>query len=227
MNATKHVALVHTVPSVYGSFPDRVRETLGADVRISNTLDDFLASDPAEKGEFTGNNLNRLLAILRCAERTGADIIVVTCSTLTPALETLRPLVATPILPIDGALLRQAVTMGTRIAILATARSAVEPTREGLRREAGRIGVEPDITVTVEDDAFTAIKRLDRETHDRLVLAAAAGIRDRDVIVLAQASMAHLEEAITQETGIPTLASPRLCLQALRDFYDDPSRAPR
>lgn len=211
----KKIALVHTVPSVYADFPGMIREFVG-EVAICNTVDDFLASDPAEKGEFTVDNLNRLYFLLRAAELTSPDLIVTTCSTLTPSVEKLRPLIATPLLPIDGEVLKRAVAAGRRIALFATARSAVAPTREGLEREAALVGMKPEIEITVVDDAFTAIKRMDRETHDRLVKEAAAGIKDKDVVVLAQASMAHLENAVREISGIPTLSSPNLCLQAIK-----------
>ena len=209
------VAAIYTVPSVYASFPDLLREAIPG-VEVVNTLDEYLASDPAVKGEFTVNNLNRLHAILRCAEMTQPDAIVVTCSTLTPPVETLRPLISTPLIPIDGAMLRKAVATGAAITILATAQSTVAPARLGLTREGDKLGKKLDLDVIVCDAAYTAIKKLDKATHDREVLAAAKAIKGRDVIILAQASMAHLEEEIQGLTGIPTLSSPKLCMEELK-----------
>ena len=209
------IAAVHTVPSVYASFPALIREAIpGADV--ANTVDEFLASDPAVKGEFTVDNLNRLYAILRCAEMTEPDAIVVTCSTLTPPVETLRPLITTPLVTIDGLMHKKAVGIGSKITLLATAQSTIEPGRVGLAAAAEKIGKQLDIETIVCDEAYIAIKKLDQETHDREVLAAAEKIKNRDVIVLAQASMAHLQNEIQKRTGIATLSSPALCMEDLK-----------
>ena len=120
MNNVPKIAAIHTVPSVYASFPALLRATFPG-VEVTNTVDEFLAADPAVRGEFTKDNLNRLHALLRCAEMTGADVIVTTCSTLTPPVETLRPLIKTPLVAIDGAMHRKAVATGSRITLLATA----------------------------------------------------------------------------------------------------------
>ena len=42
-----------------------------------------------------------------------------------------------------------------------------------------------------------------------------------DVIVLAQASMAHLAEALSQDLGIPVLESPSTCVEALATSLED------
>ncbi|GAB1482236.1 hypothetical protein MASR2M78_10510 [Treponema sp.] len=86
----KRIALIHTVRSVLDSFEGLLRSALSEQVLIHNLLDDFLATDPALRGLFTDTNKERLAGDLRNAELTGADLIVVTCSTLTPAVAELR-----------------------------------------------------------------------------------------------------------------------------------------
>ncbi|MEG1943475.1 MAG: aspartate/glutamate racemase family protein, partial [Angelakisella sp.] len=128
----KRIALIHTVKSVLDSFEGLLREAIGDELLISNTLDDFLASDAAARGEFSVDNQNRLFYLLKAEELTHADIIVVTCSTLTPTVTALRGLIKTPVIAIDDAMTRLAVQSGEKITIMATAQSTVEPTRQKL-----------------------------------------------------------------------------------------------
>jgi Asp/Glu/hydantoin racemase len=66
------------------------------------------------------------------------------------------------------------------------------------------------------EGAFQALSAGKREEHDRLVREAAVALATRsDVIVLAQASMAHLEEPIAAAAKVPVLSSPRLCVEAV------------
>ncbi len=210
------VALIHTVPTVYATFGKRILDAI-SQVRVVNTVDEFLASDPAEKGVFTAVNRSRLFSIVKVAEATGADAIVTTCSTLSPVMEELRPFMDTPLVTIDGAMLRSAVQHGTTIGVLATADSTIGPTTASLELHARRAEREIAITTVLCPAAYVAIKARDQETHDREVLARVDEVADCDVIVLAQASMAHLEEQIAGATGRTVLSSPRLCIDELRE----------
>lgn len=210
----KRVALIHTVPTVYETFSDRIREVI-SDVLITNTVDEYLASDPAERGSFTKNNARRLYSLIEAAAATGADAIVTTCSTLSPYVEQVRPFFDTPLVTIDGAMLREAVSLGTRIAVVATADSTVGPTTTTLLHEGELAGKRLELKTIVCPEAYTAVKARDVETHDRVVLQALDQAASFDVIVLAQASMAHLEDRVTAVTGRPAVSSPDRCIQEL------------
>ncbi|HPZ15945.1 MAG TPA: aspartate/glutamate racemase family protein, partial [Sphaerochaeta sp.] len=166
----KQVALVHTVRPVLESFPTLLRQTVETELKMYNLLDEFLASNPAEIGYFSIANRNRLFNDIKSAELTGADIIVVTCSTLTPTVEMIRPFVSVPIVAIDDAMTEEAVRIAKKIKVVATAMSTLEPTIAKLNKEAQKIGAE--ITVDAEDNlpAYTAMRSTDMATHDRLVL---------------------------------------------------------
>lgn len=216
----KSIALIHTVKSVANTFDEKIRGALSEEVKIYNLLDDYLAINPNEVGEFTKNNKDRLYNDLVNAELTGADLIVVTCSTLTPVVEEIRPFLSVPVISIDDAMGKKAVILGSRLLILATADSTVKPTRMKLEKEAEAKGTEISLSALVNKEAFNALKRSDMLTHDELLLNQARDIKGFDCIVLAQASMAHLEEEISEITGIPVISSPKLCLEEIRAFIE-------
>ena len=214
----KRIALIHTVRSVLDSFEPRLRSALDEPVLIHNLLDDFLATDPAATGIFSRVNKDRLANDLRNAELTGADIIVVTCSTLTPAVTELRSAFKTPIIAIDDAMCRLAVTYGPNVTILATARSTVEPTRNKILAEARAAGVAIDLDAKISEEAILALRKGDVKRHDELVTALALTVKFQDVVVLAQASMAHLEVQVEKICGCPVLASPPSCIVEVKDL---------
>ena len=213
----KTIGLLHTVPNVFLTFEERLRAAMpDKELLIHHTLDTFLASDANLHG-FTPNNLNRLAQLLQAKDREGADLLVVTCSTLTPWVKTLRSLLDTPVICIDDAMSRRAVELGSRILVMATAQSTVEPTMTNLREEADRVPKALELSSLVCGEAYAAVKKLDMETHDRLLKEQAASIRGQDVVVLAQASMAHLEEAIQDICGCTVLSSPSLCVRQVKE----------
>lgn len=209
----KKVAIIYTVRPVLGTFPELLEEVVGEPLKIFNLLDDFLASDPGETGIFSIENHNRLFNDIKSCELTGADLIVVTCSTLTPAVQRIRPFIKVPIVAIDDAMTEKAVRIGSKIKVIATAMSTIKPTIAKLEQEAKLAGITVHIDAEDNETAYAAMKRGDLAAHDTLVLAQVAEVKGYDSIVLAQASMGHLQAEAEKLANIPVLASPRLCCE--------------
>ena len=213
----KSIALIHTVKTVAVSFDETLKQYVGEEIRVHNLWDDFLANNPNEVGEFTIENRNRLFFDIKSAEMTGADLIVVTCSTLTPVVNMIRPFVRVPLIAIDDAMGRKAVTYGEKLLILATAGSTREPLTDKLLAEAEKIGKQVRIDFRDNAEAFQAMKALQMDRHDALLLKMAEEISGYDCVVLAQASMAHLDKKIEEICKIPVLSSPTLCLEQVKE----------
>ncbi|MDY4610778.1 MAG: aspartate/glutamate racemase family protein [Sphaerochaetaceae bacterium] len=214
----KSVVLLHTIKNVLNSFEPLLNEVLGYEIKVHNILDEFLVTDATARGEFSTTNRQRLMNDLVNAQLTGADLIVVTCSSLTPFVVQARPFFSTRIIAIDDAMTAKAVRLGSRIAVLATAPTTVAPTMCKLEADAATAGVAVELTPQLCPEAIAALKRGDRETHDRLVLDMVRQAKSSDVIVLAQASMAHLQEEAEKLAGVPVLASPRLCCESVKEL---------
>ena len=213
----KSIALIHTVKTVANSFEQKLKDYVGEPVKIHNLWDDFLANNPNEIGEFTIENRCRLYNDIKSAEMTGADMIVVTCSTLTPVVNMIRPWVRVPLIAIDDAMGRKAVTCGERILVLATAGSTEGPMREKLNAEAAKLGKSIQIDFQANAEAFQAMKAVQMERHDAILLDMAKNISGYDCVVLAQASMAHLDQKIEAICKIPVLSSPGLCMEQVKE----------
>ena len=213
----KSIALIHTVKTVANSFEQKLKDYVGEPVKIHNLWDDFLANNPNEIGEFTIENRCRLYNDIKSAEMTGADMIVVTCSTLTPVVNMIRPFVRVSLIAIDDAMGRKAVTCGERILVLATAGSTEGPMREKLNAEAAKLGKSIQIDFQANAEAFQAMKAVQMERHDAILLDMAKNISGYDCVVLAQASMAHLDQKIEAICKIPVLSSPGLCMEQVKE----------
>ena len=121
-----------------------------------------------------------------------------------------------PVLKIDDPMAAEAVRSGTRIGLLCTASSTVEPSSALLRAHATQQGREVSITPLVQPDAYAALMAGDRARHDEIMSGAARDLAGcSDVLVLAQASLAHLQEDLNAALPVPVLASPPLLMQAI------------
>ncbi len=208
----KRIVLLHTVKSVYETFEKELKTVTG-DIMVYNIVDEFLLVDPIERGIFTIENRMRLMHDLQSAQLTGADLIVVTCSTLTPHVVAARPFFSTPIIAIDDAMCSLAVAQGGKITVLATSEATVAPTLKKLEEEASLQNKVIELSSRCSPEALVHIKAGEKEKHDKLVLEMASQVKGSDTIVLAQASMAHLQDLVQELTGIRTMSSPQFCIQ--------------
>lgn len=213
----KSIVLIHTVQSLAVSFSEKLQNFIEEDIKIYNIWDDFLANNPNEIGEFSIENRNRLFNIIKTAELTGANIIVTTCSTLTPIVKMIRPFIKIPIIAIDDAVTKKAAETGNHILILATANSAVEPTKQKIEENAALVNKNVKIDFMIIDEAFKYLKLMNMKKHDSIIKEKISHITGFDCIVLAQASMAHLENEISNITKCSVLSSPNLCMNEIKN----------
>jgi aspartate/glutamate racemase len=155
---------------------------------------------------------------IKNAELTGANIIVTTCSTLTPIVDMIRPFIKVPLIAIDDQMAKLGVTFGENILVMATAESTVEPTKLKLTKEAINANVKINIYEKVCPEAFKAMKAMDMDNHDKLLKEMAREVKGYDCIILAQASMAHLEDEIRNICNCPVLSSPDSCIRQVNEI---------
>jgi Asp/Glu/hydantoin racemase len=186
------------------------------DVEVFNMVDESLIKNTIKANTVTPQTARRLIDHLKSAEEAGADAILVTCSSIGPAVEAAQQFINIPVIRVDVPLADKAIGIGSRIGVVATLPTTLEPTVALINRQAQRQGKAVDVVSTLCAGAFQAVAAGDTETHDRLVTA---GIRELmakvDVIVLAQASMARAANAIPEgERTVPILSSPQLAVNA-------------
>lgn len=209
------LAVLHTVSALAERFKPMFREKLSERVDTFHMVDESLLQDLMRHGPGVGIT-RRIVTFAELAADAGADLIVFTCSSTSPAIDVARQTVAAPILKIDDPMAARAAGLGTRIGVVCTAGSTTGPSSELVRTHAREQKRDVQVEPLLVGGAFQALAAGNRDEHDRLVREAAVGLAQRcDVIVLAQASMAHLEEPIKAAVPVPVLASPRLCVEAV------------
>ncbi len=181
--------------------------------QIVNVVDESLLCDIIRDGGLASMTARRLVTHVCSAADAGATHILVSCSSMGPAVEASQLLVAARVHRVDRAMVEQAVAIGTRIGVVATLPSTLVPTVELV----GRLAPGAAVSRVLVEGAFAAVISGDGATHDALVATAVEKlINDVDVILLAQASMARAVDAMpTSARRVPVLSSPRLAIESL------------
>lgn len=190
-------ALKHSIAPIEAAFANAWPEA-----RLMNLLDDSLSADLARDGALTDAMTERFLALGDYAAATGADGILFTCSAFGPCIEAVaRAHASMPVLKPNEAMIERAVTMGERIGLLST----FPPTLASMPPE---FPASVQIVPKLAEGALAALDRGDRATHDRLIAEASRDLRDCDVIVLAQFSIAGTAPLVAEATGRPVVTTP-------------------
>lgn len=212
---TKRIAFVHTVGFLVDDFRARMRaEIPSADcfhILNESLLQDLLRGAPQPLV------YRRVVDQIVLAAETQPDLIVVTCSSTSPAVDIARRIVPQPILKIDDPMASEAVRSGPRIGLLCTATSTVKPSSALLHAHAAEQGRDIMVKTVLRPDAYQALMAGDRARHDAILHEAATGISSEvDVLVLAQASLAHLRDPLAAQLNCPVLASPQLLMREMQ-----------
>jgi len=206
------IAFLHTGAVVIPPVAALAAELLPG-VTPVNYLDDKIVADLRDP-RLAGSVEGRLESLARAAKDGGADAVMFTCSSISQLAAPVAEKVGIPVLRIDEAMADIAVASGSRIAVIATLPTTCEPTTALIRERAELAERDPQIASEVVEGAFEAVASGDRETHDRLVVAAIERLAPEvDVIVLAQASMASAADAASVD--VPVLTSLRPGIERL------------
>lgn len=207
------VGVLHT-SLIFVSVEPMIRELfdeLLPHVKLVDLVDSDLLATVQREGTVSAASVRRMCHLARAAEEAGAVTMFSLCSSLGPAIDVARRLTQVPIVKIDDAMARTAVAMGERVGVLATVPSTLGPSTALVHEHARVAGRDATVLSHLCDGALAVLVGGDRERHDSMVTEGARTLaRDVDVIVLAQGSMARLAPRLTEETGLPVLASPRL-----------------
>jgi len=203
----RSIAFIHTVPLLVDRFRSRFQAELPQH-RCFHMLDESLLQDLLRDGPSPAIT-RRIVTLATLAADAAADLIVFTCSSTSPAIDTARKMVSVPIVKIDDAMYAAAVRSDGRVGVLCTTRSTLGPSQSLLTEHAASLRTQVQAETVLVDGAFEALSAGRHQEHDSLVTGCAVALAQRvDRLVLAQASLAHLAEPLAEATGKPVFASP-------------------
>jgi glutamate racemase len=214
---TLRAGMLHTVGALQGPL-EQTAAALCADLHLEHRVDESLlaraiaGADTQALTEATRPHVESLL-------EAGAQAVLVSCSSLGEATDTLARNYAVPVVRIDRPMARRAVELGSRIAVLATLRSTLAPTTALVHSEAAARSAHVHVEPVLVAGAAEARTNGDSVAHDELIREAAHQYAaDVDVVVLAQASMAEAFAKDSRELRVPVLTSPDLGVRAFVDM---------
>lgn len=218
--------MIHTVASLLTLFEELVMKHM-PEWRVANIIDESLLRDTIDAGCLTSATKRRLIQHVWSASDAGAAAILVTCSSMGPAVDTASELCSVPVIRVDQGMVDRAVANGSRIGVVATLSSTLLPTQALVERRAAALGKRVSVNARLCEGAFAALAAGDRTSHDQQVSAAMIELASTvDILILAQASMARILYALPSDAiGIPVLSSPELGVMHMKTILAEADKA--
>jgi hypothetical protein len=116
-NDSPALAMIHTVPGIIPAFNELVGPHLPG-WRSFNMLDESLLGNTIREGALSPQTMRRLAGHIWSAVDAGASAVLVTCSSLGPAVDAAMPLCPVPLFRIDDGMAIEAIRRGIELASL-------------------------------------------------------------------------------------------------------------
>lgn len=213
------VALIYTstTPELIELVEEEVKKVLPKDAELLNYEDPSILAETRDAGYVTAPVAARLVGMYMTAVSDGADAILNLCSSVGEVADVAQPMAkytGVPIVRVDEEMCREAVRKGSKIGVMATLATTLEPTKNTILRVAREMGKQVTLVDALVEGAFG----LDQEQFKQLMAQKAGEIaEDVDVILFAQGSMAYCENLIAEKYNKTVLSSPRFGAVALKE----------
>ena len=160
-------------------------------------MDEGILRKLTASGQITPEIIQWLAEMVLSARRAGADMVVVSCSSLSPCVPAVQERVDIPVLRIDAPMMEHAVIHAERIGLVMTNPTTEAPSKILFQEISRKLGREATLVPRLCPHAFAKLNQGDIQGHDLAVIKTVEDLlAEVDVVVLAQISIARVKEVL-------------------------------
>jgi aspartate/glutamate racemase len=211
----KRIVMIHATPVAIDPIQKAFRQDW-PEAELVNILDDSLSPDLESAGSQTPDIIERIVALARYGRDIGASGILYSCSAFSDAIDAAKSSLALPVLKPNEAMFDEAVEAGSRIGLLATFGPSVPSMEKEFRDLAEKRGKTVYLESLLVEEAMTALRAGDTETHNRLLAEAAPRLSDCDAVMLAHFSTSRALADVGRVLNSKVLTSPHSAVARLK-----------
>lgn len=215
MSPRPRLALIHATRVAIEPV-ERAAKEHWPEAETISILEEGLSVDRTATSELTKELCDRILGLSHYAELARSDGVLFTCSAFGSAIEAAAIQSDIPVMKPNEAMFGAAFEYGDRVAMIYTFEPAAKGMEQEFREASESQGRSAGLVSYFAAQALEAKRDGDTHTHDRLVAETAASIKNADVILLAQFSMASAAPLARTRTNIPVLTSPDVAIAEIR-----------
>ncbi len=178
------------------------------DIDILHVMDEGLLRALKHDGGITPEITEWMTGMVQSVEKQGAELAVVSCSSLSPCVNAIRQSVNIPVIKIDEPMVEWAVNNASTIGLVMTNPTTEAPSRSLLAEVSARAGKDVKIVSRLCSEAFWKLNAGDMAGHDDDVIATIYDLlKEVEVVILAQISIARVIEKLDDGLKSKVLSS--------------------
>jgi Asp/Glu/hydantoin racemase len=142
----------------------------------------------------------------------------VTCSSLSPAVDELRPFLTIPIVKIDEFMVEHVVQSAETIALVASAETVMKSVEPLVQSKARQFNRKVSVRYVIKGDIWPLLQKDPISFYEKIGEAAGQAAKDCQAVIIAQVSMAPGRDYVTPEVRDRVYAAPEYAVKALRQI---------
>jgi Asp/Glu/hydantoin racemase len=150
------------------------------------------------------------------AQEAGVDGILVTCSTLSPSVDDLRPFLKIPIVKIDEPVIEEVIQKADTVGLLATAETVLKSVEPLVMKKALDFGRKISVRRFVKGDVWPLLQKDPSSFYRAIAEIAAEAARQCQAVILTQVSIASGRDYVEEKLRGKIYTSPTYAIQTLR-----------
>ena len=206
------LAMIYMGAGIVNTMTSMVKE-LDKDIEVINLVNDGILPTVGrrEDKEMSEVEFQQLMHLLSIAELSGADAVLVTCSSISEFVNHVKPFARIPVFKVDEPMFKEALKRGSKIGVAATVATTLKPSLRQVQALADAKGQKIELESCLVSEAYEAFLRGETDLHNQLLQSAIEKLCDaNDVVCLAQASMLSVVKTMDEKYQTKILSSPAL-----------------
>jgi Asp/Glu/hydantoin racemase len=212
---TPKIALISSTHAVFASM-DAAFRAVFPEAEVIQILDETLLLLFRQDGGLSERSRRKALEMSLTAQDAAVDGILVTCSTLSPAVDDFRPFLRIPIVKIDEPMLEHVVQSAETIALVASAETVLKSVEPLVQNKARQFGRQVSLRRVILTDLWPLLQKDPHAFYHEVGKASADAAKDSQAVVITQVSMAPGREYVNSEVKSRVYAAPEFAVHALR-----------
>ena len=209
------VGLLHSTIFAVQPMIDEFRR-LFPEAELVHFLDEGFLLMLARYGGASKQVGTKALKVAKAAEEAGVQAIQCSCSSLSPAIASVRPFMLIPINDIDSAMAEAAMANARSVALLATGVGVHKSMMSTFQKVAARFGKQPELKPVLADTG--RIRRGEPGFFEALAEQVYAASRQADVVAVGQVSMAGCMAFVKEDIKDRVFTGPPHAVSAIKSM---------
>jgi Asp/Glu/hydantoin racemase len=211
------VAMISSTRAVFGSM-EAAFKAVFPEAETIHLLDETLLDLFRQDGGLSIRSRRKALQMALTAQDAGVNGILVTCSSLSPAVDEMRPFLTIPIVKIDEPMVEHVIQSAETIALIASAEAVLKSVDPLVQSKSRQLNRQVSLRRVILSDLWPLLQKDASSFYREVGKACTQAAKECQAVIITQVSMAPSREYVSAEVRNRIYAAPEYAVGAIRQI---------